>query len=257
MKVIILIPVWQRLEITEFCYLSLRESIKHAAQHGISITPLIIASEQEHKDLADSYNYPWLYAKNTSVSDKLNIGLSAALPVKSDYITVMGSDNKLLPGIWPLIEQEMSKGTPFFGWSEVRFINVHTNDHINAEYPCTTGVARFHRTDILRKIAKRYKVSILETHIHGDQSYSFGDVAIVSKPNSLMHVLEENIGIWTPGMMTGMDMDSEAYINRAGYHIKHMRGQFIYDFKSEVNLTSWEEISNNLNTISYAEYQEE
>jgi len=253
MKVIVLIPVWQRLEITEFCYLNLQESIQHAHKYGIELQPMIILSEKDHMSLADQYNYPWVYAENDYVSNKLNVGLASVLPVKSEYITVLGSDNKLLPGIWPVAFEEMKAGTPFFGWSEVRFINVETNDYINAEYPCTTGVARFHRTDILRKIAKRYKVSILESHIHGDRSYRFGEEAIVSNPNDLMHILEESIGIWTPGMMTGMDMDSEVYINRAGYEIKHMRGQFIYDFKSEVNLTSWEEVCNNLNTISYAQ----
>jgi hypothetical protein len=253
MKVIVLIPVWQRLEITEFTYLALRESIQHAQKHGIQLNPFVIVSEQDHIALADQYNYPWVYAPNDFVSNKLNAGLDAALPFRSDYITILGSDNKLLPGIWPVAYEEMKAGTPFFGWSEVRFINVETNDYINAEYPCTTGVARFHRTDILRKIAKRYKVSILESHIHGDTAFNEGDTAIVNQVTGLMHVLAKNVGIWTPGMNTGMDMDSEAYINRAGYEIKHMRGQFIYDFKSEINLTSWEEVCNNLNIVSYAQ----
>jgi hypothetical protein len=252
-KVIVLIPVWKRIGITEFCYLSLLESIKAAKAAGIEIMPLIIASEQEHVALADTYEFPVMQAPNDFVSNKLNAGLRMALPHQSDYITLLGSDNTLDARIWAFVREEMQAQTPFFGWSEVRFHNVDTSEVINAEYPCTTGVARFHRTDIMRKIAYRYRCEVLRSHITAERTYNEGQIVIVNKPSPMLHVLTSEIGIWTPGMQTGMDMDSERYINSCGYEIKHMRGQYITDYKSQENLTSWEEISNNLIHITYAE----
>lgn len=253
-KVIVLIPVWRRIDVTEFCYLSLLESIKVAREeHGIELQPLIIASEDEHVTLADAYDFPVMEVENDYVSNKLNAGLEMALCHASDYITLLGSDNTLDHRIWAYVREEMQQQTPFFGWSEVRFHNVETSDVINAEYPCTTGVARFHRTDILRKIGFRYECEVLKSHITADRTYNEGQTVIVNRPSPMLHVLRSQIGIWTPGMQTGMDMDSERYINSCGYTIKHLRGQYITDYKTEVNLTSWEEIKNNITTIHYAE----
>lgn len=243
-KVIVLIPVWKRLSITEFCYQRLLDSISHANNYDIELLPIIIASEPEHVKLATEYDFSLLEYPNTSVSDKLNKGLEAALCHESDYITVIGSDNELRHEIWHHVKNEFEKDTNFFGWSEVRFIK--DNEYINAEYPCTTGVARFHKTDVLRKISFQYKCEVLQSHMTSEGSYSEGQIIIVNKVSPLVHVLHKHIGIWTPGMMNGMDMDSEAYINKCGYTIKHMQGQYIIDYKSEVNLTSWDEIKNNI-----------
>jgi hypothetical protein len=256
-RVIILIPVWRRLMITEFCYRNLQKSIEDASSEGIELVPFIIATEDDHKDLADSFGFQWLYSPNDYVSDKLNRGLEAVLPFRSDYITLLGSDNRLLPMIWKEVKKEIDAQTPFFGWSEVKFINVETGDSINAEYPCTTGVARFHRTDILREIARRYLVHVMMSHVDGDRSYNENDIELVSNVNGYMHLIENKIGIWTPGMMTGMDMDAEAYINSHGYTIKHMQGQFIYDYKTEENLTSWDEVTKNLQVLNYAKDNKE
>jgi hypothetical protein len=243
-KVIVLIPVWKRIDITRYCYDRLLDSIRDADVHDIGLWPLIIASEPEHIELAYKYNWQVIEYPNTSVSDKLNKGLEAALSQQSYYITVIGSDNELRPEIWSHVKAEFENNADFFAWSEVRFVK--GSEYINAEYPCTTGVARFHRTDILRKIAFQYKCEVLQSHMTAEGSYSEGQTIIANRPNPLLHVLNSHIGIWTPGKMNGMDMDSEAYINKCGYTIKHMQGQYIIDYKSDVNLTSWEEIKNNI-----------
>jgi hypothetical protein len=256
MRIIILIPVWGRLEITRICYQALVRSIQFVKDnYNIELMPIIISSEPDHTDLAMEFDFSVMEAPNDSVSDKLNAGLEMALCHESEYITLLGSDNVLLDSIWKVVMQEIHNDTYFFGFSEIKFIKYDSGEHMYAQYPCTTGVARFHKTAILREIAFIYKVEILTSYMSADGSHHAGQIVTVNKVNGLMHILESRIGIWTPGMMTGMDNDSERFINQHGHQIASLPGCHIIDYKSDINLTTWDEIANNITIIEHADNQ--
>ena len=251
-QIAMVIPVHDRLEVTAHCYRVLKHFICESRTRGVDIDVWVVTDDADHHELAMSFGWKIIIAKNDFVSNKLNTAIRSLVPFKKyyDYMVLLGSDNELHLSIWDKVIPEMEAGTHFFGFSEVKFRKWGSQEYLNASYEMTTGVARFHRMDTLAEIAVRYKCFVLESHVSGSNAFKEGDVMVLDRPTSSMKVLSTHIGIWTPDMQTGMDNDSEAYINSRGYQIKHLRGLYITDWKSDVNLTSWDEIANNLTMIN-------
>lgn len=220
MKGIILIPVWGRLEITEFCYKSLKGQLPK------DVNVLVIYSEEAHKDLADKFGFNSIYAPNEFLGKKLNVGLKAALAMKSDWIMTMGSDNTFQSNFWSQVNEIFKMNLPCFGFMDVCFTDWKTKERVYASYPGGHGVGRFYQTQMLRKIAGSKKYLQLKT---GKK------IVVKSTP-----------GLWNETDHNNVDQSAEAKLKSFNIGIHRFKGVFVTDWKSEENMTSLQTIKDNI-----------
>jgi len=76
-RILCLIPVWQRPEITRICYAGLNRIDAQFLQLGFSFVPFIVYSEPEHGELARRSGFLSCFAENKPLGAKLNRGLSS------------------------------------------------------------------------------------------------------------------------------------------------------------------------------------
>lgn len=92
MKLLFLIPIWQRPRITEICFLGITR-LRAKGVH--SIDALAIVSEEEMKPLCDKHGIEWIFYKNQPLGEKKNFGVNEALKKDFDYLVELGSDDIL------------------------------------------------------------------------------------------------------------------------------------------------------------------
>lgn len=220
MRGIILLPVYGRFEITEFCYKSLKSQI---AKFDIKV--LVIYSEEAHRDLAHKYGFNTIYAENKPLGKKLNTGLAAALAMRSDFIMTMGSDNTFHDTFWKEVSKILKMNLPCFGFMDVCFTDWKTKEKMNLRYPGGHGVGRVYQTPMLRKIASHRKYVQIKT--------------------GKKIVVKQTPGLWGEDLNVGLDQSAEAKLKSFGIGVHLWKGIFVTDWKSDENIHSFQELKEN------------
>ena len=121
-KVLVLIPLWRRPEITEICFLGLERLKTHPSY---SIQVLCIVSEPDMIPLCEKYGHMWVEAENHPLGRKKNVGLKHAENLDFDFLMELGSDdlvlNELLDDYLHLIPDH-----DFFGISDIAFLDIYS-----------------------------------------------------------------------------------------------------------------------------------
>jgi hypothetical protein len=118
-KIVIIIPVYKRPEVTAICFKWLHYFITEVKTWDVR--PLIILSPEDkylenNKDECECYGFKYVYFHNQPVGNKLNAGINYALQkYKFDYIMNMGSDNIIHPSVELLYRSHINKTCLFFG----------------------------------------------------------------------------------------------------------------------------------------------
>lgn len=92
MKLLFMIPLWQRPVITEICFMGLNR-LRKVGLHEIEV--LAVISEEEMKPLCDMYNIRYVMHENQPLGKKKNYGVECALKLDWDYLIELGSDDVL------------------------------------------------------------------------------------------------------------------------------------------------------------------
>lgn len=161
MRVAIHIPVWKRLRLTAVVYRGIERLISVGAEIGVSIEPVIIYSEEDHRILAQANGWSRLPADNFPVSEKHNLGMKRICQIlQPDYVLQMNSDTLISSEGLRLIIEEMRSGTLFFGFQkllvahaikrEMKIYNYTPSSHI------VLGAGRCFSSDLLQKFAPDY-----------------------------------------------------------------------------------------------------
>lgn len=209
MKIRVVIPLWKRPEITTYCFDKLQQVIAET-KHQLDV--LCVISEEEYKEICDSYGFDWVWAENDPLGAKINVGVQKALEYNPDYIMTLNSDSVIkteLLDTW--YEESFNSKEWFFGVDTVTFIESETNQAKEYTYEMSIlGVGKCMRADIVRASFKR-----------------------LGK-------------LYEPKRNRGLDdtmMDNLIRIGCAPKIIKY-KGQIVFDIKSEVNIWKWEHFEN-------------
>ena len=87
-KILILVPIWKRENITRICLDNLKE-----LQKDFNIEVLCVVSEQWAKEMAFKYSFKYVEASNECLGTKMNIGVEESLKYDYDYFMNLGSDD--------------------------------------------------------------------------------------------------------------------------------------------------------------------
>ena len=247
MKILTYIPVWQRRHITRLCFDGLLRAYKQAPQ-GFEFITVIVASDDDDAALAEEYGFDVCRHENQPLGDKFNAGVGYALDkYRFDYLFQLNSDDLLSTDCWDLFAQHVRQGRHFFGVDRIYIYDSESRNIKFFQYALGCGI-RFIRADLLmnagivnktRETAARIAArSGMFVHMHDDGG-------------------AERFELWTPGIGSGLDTDSEIKIIRrtqveggfGGYAQLLVRNKVkqlpvVVDIKSQVNIHLFPEFRN-------------
>jgi glycosyltransferase involved in cell wall biosynthesis len=255
-KVACIIPVWKRPEITRMCVDFWIKSVEIAKSFGIHITTFYIYSDEEDVLLLDEL-YPAamiVYAENLPLGAKMNQGLIQVLlygDKSFDYVMTMGSDDSIHPTAWSIIRDELENKVPAFGFNCVTFIDTETGESITGTYEVVCGAGRFFEIKNLQRICEKQMFMCQEScsAVINDQPVGFKKGTSYYLPPFLGRKIQHLVPwvsfkteLWPDDINSGLDTASGMYWESFYGPIKVIEGPYITDYKSNVNIHSFESI---------------
>lgn len=213
MRIQVVIPLWKRPDVTEFCFGELRKMIAES-KHEYRV--LCVISESEYIPVCDSHGFNWIYADNNPLGEKINKGLRRALEFKWDYLMMMNSDDVIKARlIDEYYDPFFEKGEKFFGISKVTYVNFQTSEAREYKYEYSIlGIGKCIRRDVVEQL----------------------------KGN-----------LYRPDLNKCLDdtmMDNLSKIKVFPRMVQY-KGQLAMDFKSEVNIWPWEHFKTRGKEVCY------
>jgi hypothetical protein len=125
MKVIILIPLWQRPDVFNLVAANLRHFIQNSP-HSIRIVCVVSDEDPYYADLMDiaiAHGCNIFHHPNLPLAVKINEAVKDCYHLfEFDYLMNFGSDNLIHPDIWKIYNTPMERGEQFFGINNVYFV---------------------------------------------------------------------------------------------------------------------------------------
>lgn len=100
-KILILIPVWRRPEITEICF----SGLDRLRRHRSNVEVLAVISEDEYKGRCNAHNIEWTFFENQPLGKKKNHGLKVALEKDWNYMMELNSDDLIKNDLLDIYDQ--------------------------------------------------------------------------------------------------------------------------------------------------------
>ncbi len=214
MKIRVVIPLWKRPEVTRFCFDGMLRLIAES-KHEIDVT--CVLSEAEFTFMCDEYGFEWVFEENIPVGNKINTGIRATLRHEYDYLMMMNSDDvvktELIDKYYDPFFESLN---PYFGVDKVTYVNFGTKEAREFKYDYSVlGIAKMVRRDI---------VDTFKGNLYNERlSKGLDD-----------HFMDRMISI-------------KVYPTFVQYE-----GQLAMDFKSDVNIWSWDHFKNRGKIVEYA-----
>jgi len=164
MKIIILIPIWRRPELTRKCIQALRK----LKPKGVELLPVMIISNTD-PDYSMNCDTCWIYKCSFSLVANKPLGFKKYIGLKDavdkyfdyDYIMELGSDDFINPKLFDLYDPDlydpfMSEGVKFFGLNNLYMYSVKQDKLIwvkeYAGEEMTYGAGRMIHRSVIEKI---------------------------------------------------------------------------------------------------------
>lgn len=243
-RVLLLIAVWKRPGITDICYQGVRRLESIFLNHGMTLVPFIVHSEDIHADMARRYGFHGAHAENFPVGNKMNEGLAAAMEMEWDYLLQLGSDDLLTDAAADLICKSIEAGISFFGFDQLYFVDALTKKMKLSKYDMVFGAGRCISREIIEEAALLYPVVQVKGEVGPGGSFRSGALHYVKKPNGNQRKQgKKEVYLWDAERNSGLDTSSEARIMKNAKkmpHIIRLPTPGVIDIKSHVNIHSFD-----------------
>jgi len=225
-KIVIIMPCWGRSEVFELVCKQL-DLFFDRTKSKITLTVLYIFSSEDPELVeltaiydACEHTRDMIFSGNDKLGKKINDGIEYAARFNYDYILNFGSDDLIHPGLIDKYLPFIKANVPLMGISSLYFLKKNEDPVFFFYYnsPHVIGAGRMiHRSAIQSVVSK------------------FG-------------------GLYDPDICRGMDTHSARRLRECGYGQQVIyRGEFPYivDIKSEVNINSFDSITQPKNNDRY------
>jgi hypothetical protein len=206
LKIQIVIPLWKRPNVTQYCFDGLLKLIDES-KHELKV--LCVISELEYIPICESYGFEYVFSDNFPVGSKINNGIKAALNSEWDYLMMMNSDNVIRVELLDkYYDSFFESGEKFFGIDRVTYVNFGTTDAREVTYDYTIlGIGKCIRRDVAEQLS--------------------GNLYRPELNKCLDNTMLDNL------------LRIKVFPRMVKYE-----GQLAMDFKSEVNIWPWEHFQN-------------
>lgn len=264
-KILILVPVWKRPEITEICFKGIQRLSKYNP-HKYKIQAVAVVSEPWAKKLCNKYDIKWVYADNEPLGAKLNEGLEHCMGLTFDYLMTLGSDDLIADKLLDIYEPYLEQGTELFGTDKICFVKENKAKMVS--YNLTiAGAGRMIKREILEKICmNNVKVEYLCSMAGSMGVYTQGDVDYIKKHRAfpmerkgVLRILSPaKVNLWQDERQSALDHNSNMKLITGGASNKCMdiSEPLIVDIKSDINIWGYDYIEGediDINSINIPE----
>ena len=238
-KILILIPVWKRPEITKICFNGLDRLREHR-----SLDVLAVISEVEYIDLCNDHKVDHTFFENQPLGRKKNHGLKVALESDWDYLIEINSDDLISN---KLIDIYDSCTDDYLALRNFCFVDSVTLEVRQVESATAYGIGRRYSRKAV-EACKVTKVNVLKSCICGSGSLAQGtqvdikpDIAKDLERCGYVEIMDEGIRLWNDIASAGMDNFSNLRLMDNGFRCKQIFTDepLAADIKSDTNIWKW------------------
>ena len=162
-KIAVLIPVWQRPEVTQIVVEHITWSNWQLAPAGIQLWPFVVHSPEDPDPYAwsklDGEGWSILTCENRPLGKKWNFGVAAAYIKHKEFdsFTILGSDNLVSTRYWIKAVQALHDGAMLVGLGQCIFYDLQTGEagQVNPGVPFGYGPARLYSLELMRQLQWR------------------------------------------------------------------------------------------------------
>lgn len=205
-KILILLPIWKRENITSICLDNLIE-----LQKIYNIEVLCIVSEQWAKIAAFEYGFKYVEAPNECLGTKMNIGVRESLKYDYDYLMNLGSDDIITEELFETYERLFEEDNPMFGPTRVTFINSKSKEVKTCDYQAAIGAGRCIRKDYVLDVLERGEMyDKIQKGLDFNSMAKFRcQVTEVINNFTCIYDIKSDVNIWVYDNLGGTTIDFE------------------------------------------------
>lgn len=211
-KILVLLPIWGRMNITELCLSNIKKLQKY-----YSIDVLCVVSEQWAKLMAFKYGFKYVEVSNDDLGHKMNVGVERALKIDFDYMMNLGSDDIITKELLDEYKEQMDNNSPMFGITKVCFFDSKTKELKEVDYGHLIGAGRMIRKDIIEKLA----------------------------------VTNDKVTMYDKGLKNGLDNNSRKRFMSVAMRELSLNGNMIIDIKSDENIWKFSDLKGETKELNY------
>lgn len=211
-KILVLLPIWGRMNITELCLSNIKKLQKY-----YSIDVLCVVSEQWAKLMAFKYGFKYVEVSNDDLGHKMNVGVERALKIDFDYMMNLGSDDIITKELLDEYKEQMDNNSPMFGITKVCFFDSKTKELKEVNYGHLIGAGRMIRKDIIEKLA----------------------------------VTNDKVTMYDKGLKNGLDNNSRKRFMSVAMRELSLNGNMIIDIKSDENIWKFSDLKGETKELNY------
>jgi hypothetical protein len=239
-KILILIPIWKRPDITEICFAGLNR----LREHRDRLEVLAVISEESYKSLCNSHKVDYTFFENQPLGAKKNHGLKIALQRDWDYLIELNSDdvikNELLD-IYDKLEDD------YLALRNFVFLDSKTLEARQVESQTAYGIGRRYSRKAI-EACKVNKVKVLKSCISAGGALIQGVekdvkpyIAKDLESSGYAEIIGEGIKLWNDEASAGMDNFSNIRLMENGFKCRQVFTDepLAVDIKSDVNIWKW------------------
>ena len=236
-KILILIPVWKRPDITEICFAGL----SRLGLHRANIDVLAVISEVEYVARCKRYNISYTFFENQPLGAKKNHGLKIALERDWDYLMELNSDDVIKNELLDIYD---SMDDDYLALRNFCFLDSKTLNLRQIESKTAYGIARRYSRKAVES-CKVSEVNVKQTCISADGALVQGTkkdlkpyIAKDLEKAGYVEIVGEGIKLWNDEASAGMDNFSDIRLNSNGFRCKQLFTDkpLAVDIKSDVNI---------------------
>jgi hypothetical protein len=239
-RILILIPVWKRPEITELCFSGLDRLRKHRPD----LTVLTIISEEDYEARCKAHNIAYTFFENSPLGRKKNHGLNEALKLEWDYLIEINSDdlikNELLD-IYDTMEDH------YLALRNFCFLDSVTLGCRQFESKTAYGIGRRYSREAVLS-CRMIEAEVLQTCmsesgilVAGQKADIYPEHAEDLERAKYIKITGESYKMWKDEATAGMDNHSNARRENRGYQCKQVFTDepLAVDIKSGINIWAY------------------
>lgn len=211
-KIMILLPIWGRMNITELCLSNLKK-----LKEDYDIEVLCVISEQWAKLMAFKYGFKWCEVSNDDLGHKMNYGIEKALKYDFDYLMNLGSDDIITKELLDEYKEHMESNSPMFGITKVCFFDSKTKELKEVNYGHLIGAGRMIRRDVLCKCT----------------------------------VANGKVSMYDKGLERGLDNNSRKRFMSIAMRELDLKGNMIVDIKGDENIWKFSDLKGDIKELNY------
>lgn len=236
-KILILIPIWKRPEITEICF----SGLDRLRSYRPNVEVLAVISEEEYIGRCNAHNIEYTFFENQPLGRKKNHGLKVALTKEWDYLMELNSDDLIKNELLDIYD---NFSDDYLAIGNFCFLDSKTLELRQLKSKTAYGIGRRYS----RKAVQSCEMTTVNVNVScvtntdalnaGDKKQIDTRIAEDLEKIGYVSIQEKGVRMWNDFASAGMDNYSNLILQSNGFKCRQIVTEkpLAVDIKSDVNI---------------------